>query len=605
VTAESGQWQEANREFLARAVDELHARIDDGDVATARQRVDEARTQMEHPPALEALADAFGLDAFERDVVLLCLASELVPRFRIDSPAVTVGSALELLDGANWTALDAAATLRSWGIVDAGDAPALGEVPPVPLAARERAAHELARAIASTGAVTREPPAVELYGAAEEDRVAAAVLAAAALGAVVATADVRDLPEPGRELDALLAQWSRWSRVTGLIPCLTAGDDDDPGIRHRVDRALARVRGPLMLSVARPALSEPARPLLRRAVEPLDLHERLEVWTGCLAAAELPVEPEALVALARDFRFGARTIARAALEAEAAAEEADPARVLRATCAEAVRARLDPVAERVRIDPDVEVVLPEREAAQLVELEEAIRLGDRVHREWGGADQAPTALFAGPSGTGKTHAAAVLAVRLGLDLYRVNLASVLSKYIGETEQNLERIFTASAAGGVILLFDEADALFGKRSEVRDSHDRYANVGTSYLLARLERTQTPTILTTNLKDAIDPAFQRRLQFVVDFPFPGRAEREDIWRAIYPPTAPVEELAPERLAAVAATGGTIANIARRGAYLAAAEPSPVEMRHLLEATRRELRKSGRDLSPEELEAWSRSA
>ena len=201
-------------------------------------------------------------------------------------------------------------------------------------------------------------------------------------------------------------------------------------------------------------------------------------------------------------------------------------------------------------------------------------------------------MYAGPSGTGKTHAAFVLARRLGLDLYRVGLASILSKYIGETEKNLDRIFEAANVGGVILLFDEADALFGKRSEVRDSHDRYANLSTAYLLARVESAPTPTVLTTNMKEAIDPAFVRRLQFVIDFPFPTVGERAAIWRDAFPEATPIGDLQPDRLSTLAATGGTISNIVRRGAYLAAAEPNAVEMRHLFEASRSELRKLGLD-------------
>ena len=143
-----------------------------------------------------------------------------------------------------------------------------------------------------------------------------------------------------------------------------------------------------------------------------------------------------------------------------------------------------------------------------------------------------SALFAGESGTGKTMAAEVLANELRLDLYRIDLSAVVSKYIGETEKNLRRLFDAAEDGGAILFFDEADALFGKRSEVKDSHDRYANIEINYLLQRMEAYRGLAILATNMKSALDPAFLRRLRFIVDFPFPGAAERRAIWQQVFP-------------------------------------------------------------------------
>src|SRR4030095_10947288 len=163
-----------------------------------------------------------------------------------------------------------------------------------------------------------------------------------------------------------------------------------------------------------------------------------------------------------------------------------------------------------------------------------------VYDTWGFAAQGArglgiSALFAGESGTGKTMAAEVLANELHLDLYRIDLASTVSKYIGETEKNLGRVFDAAEDSGAILLFDEADALFGKRSEVRDSHDRYANIEVSYLLQRMEAYRGLAILTTNLKTALDQAFQRRLRFVVQFPFPDERYRAAIWQRVFPPAA----------------------------------------------------------------------
>ena len=165
------------------------------------------------------------------------------------------------------------------------------------------------------------------------------------------------------------------------------------------------------------------------------------------------------------------------------------------------------------------------------------------------------ALFAGPSGAGKTLAAEVLANELNLDLFRIDLSAVVSKWVGETEKNLRRVFDAAEEGSAVLLFDEADALFGKRSEVKDSHDRYANIEVSYLLQKLEAYRGLAILTTNLRSHIDEAFLRRLRFVIEFPFPTSAERARIWARAFPGQTPVEGLSIERMAQLNVVGGAI--------------------------------------------------
>ena len=182
-------------------------------------------------------------------------------------------------------------------------------------------------------------------------------------------------------------------------------------------------------------------------------------------------------------------------------------------------------------------MLPERQMQTLRQLASQVRYRMKVYETWGFSDKGRrglgvSSLFAGESGTGKTLAAEVLARELNLDLYRIDLSAVVSKYIGETEKNLKQVFDAAEEGGVLLLFDEADALFGKRSDVKDSHDRYANIEVSYLLQRMEAYQGLAILTTNLKSAIDKAFQRRLRFTVNFPFPDAAQREAIWSRVFP-------------------------------------------------------------------------
>jgi SpoVK/Ycf46/Vps4 family AAA+-type ATPase len=212
-----------------------------------------------------------------------------------------------------------------------------------------------------------------------------------------------------------------------------------------------------------------------------------------------------------------------------------------------------------------------------------------------------SALFAGTSGTGKTMAAEVLANERRLDLYRIDLSAVVSKYIGETEKNLRRVFDAAEAGGAILLFDEADALFGKRSEVKDSHDRYANIEVGYLLQRMEAYHGLAILTTNLKNALDTAFLRRIRFVVQFPFPDAPQRAEIWRRVFPAATPKESLRIESLARLNVAGGNIRNIALHAAFLAAEANEPVRMTHLLSGARTEYAKLEKPLTEAEIGDW----
>lgn len=277
-------------------------------------------------------------------------------------------------------------------------------------------------------------------------------------------------------------------------------------------------------------------------------------------------------------------------------------------CSKQSRPRLDELAQRIVSKSSwADLVLPESQLQTLREVSAQARNRNTVHEEWGfrGKDErglGVSALFAGPSGTGKTLASEVLANELHLDLYRVDLSQVVSKYIGETEKNLRRVFDAAEEGGVVLLFDEADALFGKRSEVKDSHDRYANIEVSYLLQRMECYNGLAILTTNLKSAVDPAFLRRLRFIVQFPFPDQAQRQEIWRRVFPERTPVDELQFEKLAKLNLAGGNIRNIALSAAFLAADAGTPVGMAHLARAARSECAKLERPIPEAEIGLWS---
>jgi AAA+ superfamily predicted ATPase len=261
--------------------------------------------------------------------------------------------------------------------------------------------------------------------------------------------------------------------------------------------------------------------------------------------------------------------------------------------------RIAALAEKVDLRHGwADLVLPEPRLVVLREICAQVRHHHRVIEEWGfgrrlGHGTGLSALFSGPPGTGKTLAAQVLAREVGLDLYRVDLARVVSKYIGETEKNLSRVFDEAETSNAVLFFDEADALFGKRSEVSDAHDRYANIEISYLLQRMEDYQGVVVLATNLRQNLDEAFTRRIRFLVDFPFPDESQRRRIWQTHFPPCAPVApEVDCEFLAReFPLAGGSIKNIVLNAAFLAAADGGIITPEHLVAGTRREFDKAGK--------------
>ncbi|MFO0699069.1 MAG: ATP-binding protein [Nitrospira sp.] len=264
-------------------------------------------------------------------------------------------------------------------------------------------------------------------------------------------------------------------------------------------------------------------------------------------------------------------------------------------CLMVSRPRLDTLAQRLEVNMQTwdDLVLPDSETKLLRQIMDQVGQRHLVYERWGfnrrmSRGLGINALFAGESGTGKTLAAEVIAHELRLNLYRIDLSQVVNKYIGETEKNLRKLFDAAEDGGAILFFDEADALFGKRSEVKDSHDRFANIEINYLLQRMEAYRGLAILATNMKSALDPAFLRRLRFIVNFPFPGIAERKRIWERVFPKDTEKEALDYDRLAKFNLAGGSIQNIALNAAFLAASAGSQVTMPLIFEAARSEFRK-----------------
>ncbi|MFF4101442.1 AAA family ATPase [Streptomyces sp. NPDC001903] len=414
--------------------------------------------------------------------------------------------------------------------------------------------------------------------------VASAALRAAGLDALHVTSPSGDVPYPELLREARLRGCAL---VVSQVP-----DEAGPLVRALAARDVPVVfigerpydphwcdRDPLVLEAPRlPAGAEAA-------------------WSAALGEA-----PEFdLAATVAPYHLGADRIVRAARAArELAAFDGVPtsAAHLRLAARQQSASGLERHARRIRPGVDWEdLVLPDKPLAQLHELALRARHRDRVLGDWrlsagGGRGRGVLGLFAGESGTGKTLSAEVVAAELGLDLYVVQLSSVVDKYVGETEKNLERIFTEAGRTDAVLLFDEADAVFGKRSEVKDSHDRYANMESAYLLQRLESFDGIALLTTNLRANIDEAFTRRLDLVIDFPFPDTQQRLALWRHALARVPCADDTDPESCAdEFELAGGSIRSAVVTAAYAAAGRGAVVTTADLLEGARREYRKAGR--------------
>jgi len=608
-----------------------------------------AAEEMDPPPALMVLARRFGLSRFERDVLLLCAALELDTRIAPlcaraqDDPALpwpTFALAMALFDDPAWDVLSPERPLRHWRMIEINQ-PGAQPLTTSALRADERIVNflkglnylddrlsplllplrppegdaelppsqaEVVRQILSrleAAQPGRRLPVFQLLGPDVPSKRLVAWHAAASLDLGLYRLPAELMPTQVADLETLARLVQRESALSPFALYLDAQETERAapaeGQAPPLGRFLAGANGVFFVATqdVRPGLGETSVALDVAKPTPA---EQKEAWAAALgeSAADLPSR------LASQFSLDLETLRRIA---RATQEDARPEgvetenplgeRLWDAALASA-RPRLEGLAQR--LDPRAtwdDIVLPQRELDLLHQIAAQVRLRSQVYEDWGFAARRNrglgiSVLFAGESGTGKTMAAEVLASELRLSLYRIDLSTVVSKYIGETEKNLRRLFDAAEDGGAILFFDEADALFGKRSEVKDSHDRYANIEINYLLQRIESYRGLAILATNLKSSLDSAFLRRLRFLLDFPAHAEVERREIWKRIFPPETKQAGLDFSRLARLGLNGGAINNVAMNAAFLAAGAGTPVTMPHILAAARTEFLKLGRPIN-----------
>jgi hypothetical protein len=617
----------------------------------------EALAETGRPPALDELCYQFGLTPLERDVLVLSLAPELDPRFEriyayvqddMNRGYASPHLALTLFGGGNapdtWDSFAPEATLRRFRLVSLEPGPLPGTpggARPLRLDERiagylrgidrldDRVAH-LLRPLEPTpitpaqqGLVDRLArffdaetphrwPVLNLTGRGGVGKEAVALALCHRLGLRLYGLDPTRLPSavvPERpetlrllEREAVLGQFAVY--VAANEPATEGGDP--PSLEAVIrDLDLFRIVG------SRERQGIASNSLVVEVPKPDKADQRL-LWRQSLAGA--PSLNGSVEAVVQQFDFGPRNIARAALASTARARlcaSNGDARVtsedLWESCREQAGWQLDELAQRmVPCSSWQDIVLPEDVFRQLQEISGQVANRPQVYEAWGfaarlGRGRGLSALFSGASGTGKTMAAEILSNHLDLDLYRIDLAGVVSKYIGETEKNLRGLFDAAEQSGAILFFDEADALFGKRTEVRDSHDRYANIEVNYLLQRMEEYTGLAILATNRRSALDRAFLRRLRFLVDFPFPDANSRRRIWQKAFPPEAQTEDLDHALLSRMEISGGNIKNVALAAAFLAADEGTPIGMPHVMRAAKREYAKMDKLISQAEFGSY----
>jgi hypothetical protein len=614
------------------------------------------------PPVLEQLCQRFSLSEFERYLLVFCAALEIDSRFPdlcADAHGVshqyhpTFGLALSALPNPHWSAIAPDGPLRHWKLINLGSGntltnlalhiderilhylvgiktvdPFLTEITELPqhspslIPSHQNLADNI-EALWQLSASQCTPTIIQLCGPEIEDKTDIAQTVCHAFDRQVTLLNGHRIPLNLDDLAVFIRRLERECILEQRVLLFNC-DDIDPSDQPRqaaIQQLLEEFQG-FAIATTHSPLQGIKRSMIRFDVPKPKPQEQLLAWQTSVSELKSQLNGQGklipdsdqllqdLQTLTSQFQLSTSMIRRACTATVGQLTMQSPPSLKQAlwqNCRVQARPGLDELAERIESKLSWEdLVLPPIQKGTLQEVSAHVRQRSTVYEDWGFAAKnrrglGITALFSGPSGTGKTLAAGVLANELNLDLYKIELSSVMSQYIGETEKNLQRIFNAAESGGVILLFDEADSIFGKRSEVNDAKDRYANLEVSYLLQRMESYSGLAILTTNLQSNMDPAFMRRLRFVTQFSLPDAAHRAEIWRRIFPSETPTEGLNIAKLAQLNTPGGNIRIIALNAAFIAADAGEPVQMKHILRATQTEYEKLGKSLTSVEISGW----
>ena len=591
---------------------------------------------MARPPALKTLAALFSLSEFEQNVLLLCAGFELDSQFALSLgstpyPRPCFGLALSLFADGHWSAATPAGALRHWRLIDLVPGNNLisstlriderilhyltgisyidtrlqglleAGVPPPTLAPSLR---ECAGRLVKDWLIQQRcgrPLRVQLSGQRNADMIAVARNACEGMNLVPYHLDDTDIPVDHIDREALAILWQRESLLEQACLIIRVCEQGHENTCRFVDK----VNTPCILIGREPAYLG-LEALVRIDVPASDSSEQLALWHAALGDSARHMNG-ALDHIVSQFSFSAEDIDALSQHSLLVDDPDNVEQVLWQQCRMQSRRPLDNLAEKIESSHEFsDLVLPEAQAQTLRDIISFARHRHQVYNNWKfGASskrgRGGSCLFYGPSGTGKTMAASVIANELQLDLYRVDLSQVINKYIGETEKNIARIFNMAENSGAILLFDEADSLFAKRTEVKSSNDRHANVATGFLLQKMENYSGLAVLTTNQKKALDTAFMRRIRFAVQFPFPDEISRKQIWIKVFPDGMLRSGIDVGKLAKLDIAGGNIRNIALNAAFYAADQGQPVAMTHLARATRCEFEKLEKPVRENELRGW----
>lgn len=643
----SETWAEINQKYLVERINEVKAHLkrhisrENWKPLQTREFQCIPESSKTDLTSIENLGLLFGLSSFEKEVVVLCAAVELDSETKAliaeahgnpNNIYPTFELALACLPNGHWSALSPASPLRQFRLLEI-NSNTVASITTCSLHISERVLHYLTgvfylepqlrgivkpvqesdmlvesheRVIRRILAICQDAkgkmPLIQLCGQDEVSKLSIGQSALAKIGLGVWLLPAELIPPKPDEAAALIQLWTREAALLGAGLYISA-EDAEQATQKTIIRFAEDIPGPVFLGTRDRWQILANNAVFLEVNKPL-LTEQRQLWQTNIKGENSSLDAT-VSALVGQFNLNTSAIKAAAQNATLLEKEGVSLQdALWQSACVVSRPRISELAQQITPKATLDcLVLPKREKQLLKEIAVHVAQRHRVYGDWGFQNFSSrglgiTVLFSGSSGTGKTMAAEVIANQLGLDLFRIDLSAVVSKYIGETEKNLHKLFDAAEDGGIILFFDEADALFGKRTEVKDSHDRYANIEINYLLQRMESYRGLAILATNMREALDQAFVRRVKFIVNFPFPDEKSREEIWKGIFPKETPTEGLDFERLAKLNVAGGTIRNIALFSAFLAANEGGAINMRHLKRAAQVEYGKLDRHLTQGEV-------